>query len=127
MEFRHALIATFAAALLSACGDAPDANDIEQLPAAPTPPKAPNIVLISAESYGPEWPFSMEEMHLICLRRNAVVVADVVTGDTYPLNGPARTQSDMDTLDDIWLENPELPGTRYSVGPLIHQGLELCQ
>ena len=127
MEFRQALIATFAAALLSACGDAPDANDIEQLPAAPAPPKAPNVVLISAETFGPGWPFSMEEMHLICLPGNAVVVADVVTGDTYPLNGIAQSKSDMDTLDDIWLDDPDLPGAKYSIGSLIQQGLELCQ
>ena len=86
----------------------------------------PNVVLISAEEYGPQWPFSMPEMHLICLPGNAVVVADVETGDTYPLNGPAKDQSGMDVLEDIWLENPDMPGTNYSVGPLIEEGLGLC-
>jgi hypothetical protein len=86
--------------------------------------------LISADDYGDAWPFAVEEMHLSCLGGNAVVVADAETGVMYPLNGIASGKARslaLEPLDKVWRDNPAIPGTKVSVGPLIEQGLQLCK
>lgn len=92
---------------------------------------SPNpITIIAEEDFGSDWPFTQPEMHLTCLPDAAVVVMDVNTAAMYPLNGPARNQAKqlgMQPLNDIWRENPAIPGTRVTVGPVIRQGAELCE
>lgn len=86
--------------------------------------------LISAEDFGDAWPFTAEEMHLQCLPGNAVVVSDAETGAMYPLNGPAQNRARalaLEPLDKVWRDNPAIPGTKVSVGPVIEQGLQLCK
>ncbi|MDA7086522.1 DUF2511 domain-containing protein [Pseudomonas sp. SA3-5] len=91
---------------------------------------AANIELVSAEDYGQDWPFKGEEMHLLCMPGNAVVASDPESGRMYPLNGTASSQAKrlgLDPLEAIWLDNPAIPGTKVSVGPLIERGLALCK
>ncbi len=88
------------------------------------PPK-----LIDAESYGEAWPFTFEEAHLQCYPGKAVVVSDAETGRSYPLNGPATSkagQLGLEPLEQVWLDNPTIPGTKVNVGPVIQEGLALC-
>lgn len=89
------------------------------------PPK-----LISAEDFGDEWPFVPEEMHLQCLPGNAVVVTDPETGRMYGLNGPANAkarQLGLESLDDVWLENTAILGTKVPVGAVLDRGIDLCR
>ncbi|MFI8482986.1 DUF2511 domain-containing protein [Pseudomonas sp. NPDC078700] len=86
--------------------------------------------LISAENYGKEWPFTVEEMHLMCLPGNAVVVSDPESGVMYPLNGIASSkarQLALEPLAEVWRDNPENPGAKVSVSRFIDEGLKLCK
>ena len=86
--------------------------------------------LISAEASGEAWPFTVAELHLQCLPGRAVVVTDVESGAMYPLNGPAKSKAQalaLEPLEKIWRENPAIPSTKVSIGPVIEQGLQLCQ
>lgn len=86
-------------------------------------------LLISAEASGEAWPFTVAELHLQCLPGRAVVVMDVESGTMYPLNGPANAKARalaLEPLEKIWRENPAIPGTKVSIGPVTEQGLQLC-
>lgn len=89
------------------------------------PPK-----LISAEEFGADWPFTIEEMHLQCLPGNAVVVTDSETGRMYAVNGAASgkaRQLGLDSLDSVWAESEAIAGAKVSVNAVVEQGLQLCQ
>lgn len=86
--------------------------------------------LISDEDFGNAWPFTFEEGYLACHAGNAVTVMDAESGRMYPLNGPAQGKASALGLDDlatVWRDNPAIPGTKVSVGPVIEQGQQLCK
>lgn len=86
--------------------------------------------LISDEDFGSAWPFTFEEGYLACHAGNAVTVMDAESGRMYPLNGPAQGKASALGLDDlatVWRDNPAIPGTKVSVGPVIEQGQQLCK
>lgn len=86
--------------------------------------------LIDAESFGSPWPFTFEEAYVACHAGQAVTVMDANSGRMYPLNGTARhkaSQLGLEPLEPVWRDNPDLPGTKVDVGPVIEKGLSLCQ
>lgn len=86
--------------------------------------------LISADNLGGDWPFTFEEGYVACHAGNAVTVMDAETGRMYPLNGAAKGKASalgLDDLEALWLDNPEIAGTKVSVGAVIERGLELCK
>lgn len=86
--------------------------------------------LISAEALGEAWPFTFDEGYVACHASNAVTVMDAESGRMYPLNGPALGKANalgLDELAPVWRDNPAIPGTKVSVGPVIEQGLGLCR
>jgi hypothetical protein len=89
----------------------------------------PKIELVSAEDFGDAWPFSVEEMHLLCMSGNAVVASDPETGRMYPLNGTAKAMASrlaLEPLENVWRKDPSVAGLRVSVSPMIEKGLALC-
>lgn len=81
---------------------------------------------VTASDYGDEWPLTIGSGFVQCIPPNRVVFVDVL-GRRYPLNGTARsTISPLTPLEDIWAMNPELPGARILITPLLQLGLELC-
>lgn len=91
---------------------------------------AGEIELLDAADYGDAWPFTVEEMHLLCLDGNAVVASDPESGRMYPLNGSATakaTKLALEPLAPIWRDDPALHGAKLSVSPMIERGLALCQ
>ncbi|RHW21709.1 DUF2511 domain-containing protein [Pseudomonas jilinensis] len=128
MELNNLRPTLLSLALMAAAGCGSDAAT-DQAPNTETTQAKPGIVLISEEDFGDRWPFTQPEMHLTCLPGNAVVVMDVNSGVMYPVNGVANgkaQQMGMESLQTIWLENPNIEGTKISVGPIIEQGLSLC-
>lgn len=86
--------------------------------------------LISAEDYGDAWPFTFEEGYVACHAGNALTVMDAESGRMYPLNGTAKGKAGalgLEPLEPVWRDNPDIPGTKVSVGPVIEQGLGLCR
>ena len=50
-------------------------------------------------------------------------------GKTYAVNGIARGHAKSrgwHDVDQIWKKDPEIPGARVNIGPLISRGLALC-
>ncbi len=86
--------------------------------------------LITRTDFGDTWPFAFEQGVLHCVPGPAVFVFDPVGAKGYPLNGPANIQAyrlKLHPLAEVWRENPALPGTKVSVGPVIERGLKLCK
>lgn len=78
---------------------------------------------ISREEYGENWPFTVDSGRLECWRGPAAVF--VTDGTVYQLNGVAK-QMGHAPIDPIWRDNPAIPGTKISLGPVIQRALKLC-
>ncbi|MDD2811013.1 DUF2511 domain-containing protein [Rhodoferax sp.] len=73
------------------------------------------------------WPFTVERGTLKC---TGGFVTFEVGNKTYAVNGSAKTKGlSIGWVDvaAIWRDNPEIPGTKISIGPVISKGLVLCQ
>lgn len=74
------------------------------------------------------WPFDAPSVTVAC--RNPVgrgtgrVTVKTPDGQEYAVNGLARNH--YPDVEPIWLDDPETPGLKVSVGDLIQRGLELC-
>ncbi|MYB40834.1 MAG: DUF2511 domain-containing protein [Chloroflexi bacterium] len=50
-----------------------------------------------------------------------------IDGERYALNGTAQTHKDFPPLPrNLWRDDPEIPGAKVSLYPLIRAGLRLC-
>lgn len=91
-------------------------------------------LLIAEADLGDEWPLSVPDGLLSCRPveggddLGAIVFG---TDDTaYAINGIARGRADDEgwrEIDEIWLDNPAIPGSKVDIGPLIDLGLRLCR
>jgi hypothetical protein len=81
--------------------------------------------------YGVEWPYSVNEIEIYCNGYDELYFkAD--NGKTYPLNGTAkgssRSNSEISDIQEIWLDNPNLIGTKIPYPQeFITKGLSLCE
>lgn len=78
---------------------------------------------VNEADYGGDWPFTVSSGRLRCESGSAVVFA--TGGNEYAVNGAASSQGYPD-IDPIWRDNPDIPGTKVNISPLIDDGLELC-
>lgn len=102
---------------------------------ADSPEDAPvgNPAVVAADTWADgTWPLTVDGGVLTCVSRpqgEAVFIA-LDDGTMWPLNGVARTIHAQfgaePATEPIWRENPELPGTRINIGPLISRALGLC-
>lgn len=75
-------------------------------------------VKINKDAFGDQWPFSVDEG--ILERRGMMVLFHIgQMGETYGLNGFA-TLKGFDLIDEIWLDNPDIPGTKISLTPIFN-------
>ena len=85
---------------------------------------------ISEPTFKGKWPFSVNEGVLECREfnlssdRKLPMVLFHANGKIYGVNGTASTR--FESIDEIWLDNPDIPGTKINVGPIIQEGLKLC-
>lgn len=83
---------------------------------------------VTATDYGDAWPFTVDSGTIRCIDDSVVFVT---SGTIYAVNGFARTRMEAEgwtdiTESDIWAANPEIPGTKINIGPIIDDGLALC-
>ena len=87
----------------------------------------PAVVTADTWSDGP-WPLTVGGGVLECVDEAVFIATD--DGRKWPLNGLARTVHAQfgaePATEPIWRENPELPGTRINIGPLIAHARRLC-
>ncbi len=84
----------------------------------------PNQLLITQQDYGDNYPFTKEKGILSCKLGEVVFTVD---GVPYAVNGTAQRTKENQPLENIWADNPAIPGTKKNVGGIISQGLALCQ
>lgn len=120
----------------SAATTAPPAPVIaEPAPAAPPAAQTPGpnrpAGYISEETWanGP-WPFTVPEGTLLCApygvggsQQSVTFVANRVM---YAVNGTAKGAGQFEDIESIWKANPEIPGTKVNIGPVLEKGLSLC-
>ena len=78
---------------------------------------------ITQQDFGKTWPFTVTQGELRCDRDAVTFKAH---GTTYAVNGTAGSRG-FPRIDPIWRPNPNLPGTRINIGPIIEAGLALCR
>lgn len=92
-------------------------------------------VKVNQSEYGKEWPFTVSEGIIYCetipnQRPNIVILTFKVGSKEYALNGLAKGRTAKRGYRDIveiWKDDPEIPGTKISVGPLIARGQALAE
>ncbi len=98
-------------------------------------PRDPAVVTAdnwTAETAEP-WPLTVDEGVLSCFRVAGVEALFITTDDgrTWALNGVARSYAGKygaeSTLNPIWRKDPEFPGWRISISPLIAYALAACR
>jgi hypothetical protein len=78
-------------------------------------------VEISRATFEGTWPFTVESGTLGCDQGRIYFTS----GDkTYGINGYAKSK--YSEPDEIWEDNPELPGLKIGIGDVIKKGTELC-
>jgi len=86
---------------------------------------------ISEQEFGNKWPFTIPSGTLSCLSNNIngyekQFVAISYNGKTWAVNGSARGRDSYRPLEEIWKDNPDTPGAKFSMGEVIQKGLKLC-
>ena len=62
-----------------------------------------------------EWPLTVPDGILTCDPPDGWFEV----GDrSFAINGAAQNRPGVEPLEEIWLENPEVPGARINIGPL---------
>jgi hypothetical protein len=78
---------------------------------------------VTASEFGDQWPLSVDSGRIDCIAPGAAIF--IYDGTTYQLNGMAQSQG-YARINPIWRNNPEIPGAKISISPLLKAALELC-
>lgn len=83
---------------------------------------------VMASEFGREWPLTVTDGTISCTQQGAAKIATFIApgGKWYALNGAASSRGHAD-IDPIWKDNPENPGAKKSIRPLIDAALKLCR
>lgn len=92
---------------------------------------ADNERAVNRDTYEGDWPFTADSGMLGCIDKAAYFDAG---DETYALSGFSRAYSDSKGLgwqpvlveSPFWLADPEIEGTKISVGNMISDALKLC-
>jgi hypothetical protein len=93
-----------------------------------------NGATIGAQDVGPQWPFTVSEVRVICAPTLALFVT--ADGKAYPANGQAERHPDLykngpvGSLDDILKVDPQIskltPGARMSLDAFTQKAIDAC-
>lgn len=81
--------------------------------------------LLVSSDYGDEWPLAVTYGRVRCGASRTVTFIDP-DGKIWAVNGTAQDLTDYPELDPIWADDPELPGAKINIAPVLDRGLELC-
>ncbi|MCU1716804.1 YebY family protein [Pseudomonas sp. 5P_3.1_Bac2] len=90
---------------------------------------AGDTLMINAQEYGEAWPFTVAEVQLQCHPGMVLLVKDLESGDSYPINGAASASADklkLKPLENIWRSDPQVEDAKISLNPVIQRGISLC-
>lgn len=97
-------------------------------PCAHVPRNTPKAYVDKCE-YGAAWPLTVDHGVVVCVPKPGTNV-DVLTfvspdGEEYALNGIAAG-ADYPDIDPIWRNDPDIPGAKVGIGPLIRRASSVC-
>lgn len=99
--------------------------------ASPATPRPTGPLEIRQEEFGERWPFTVAHAELGCGEvggHQAAVVGS--NGKIYALNGTAKGIAQRlgweSDITPIWRDNPAIPGTKVSIGPMIDLARTRC-
>jgi hypothetical protein len=81
---------------------------------------------VSRTDFGEEWPLTVDSGVLSCEGAGSVYFTSR-DGKRYAVNGTAMTAGDAEQIDPIWEEDPRGLSPKKNIGPLIDEGLKLCE
>lgn len=85
------------------------------------------LVERSTWSDGP-WPFTVDTATLMCSSgASGQRVTVTANREMYALNGTAKSQTDLPDFDAIWRDDPDTPGMKVDIDPMVARGLMLCR
>lgn len=74
------------------------------------------------------WPFTVDTATLMCSEgAGGQRVTVSANREMYALNGTAKSQTDLPHFDVIWRDDPNTPGVKVDIGPMLDRGLALCK
>lgn len=86
-------------------------------------PQESDAAYLTRTEFGEAWPLTVDRVQVFCTGNGGIIVAD--GEQRYALNGAAQSQAPA--INPIWKENPEIPGTKINIAPLIERGQTLCR
>ncbi|WP_163645871.1 DUF2511 domain-containing protein [Mycobacterium conspicuum] len=89
-----------------------------------TTPAAPRGYVSQATWTDGPWPLTVPDGTLRCEPPGRVTITN--GGVTYWINGSAKAAHKYADLHDVWRDNPDIPGTKIDIGPLLDRGRALC-
>lgn len=125
---RRAVLTLLAAAALSVgCGDESDSSSKSDGDSeAGGSPRTARL----SESDVPkgEWPLTVSEGVVRCEGSGGIgaVIFRTPGGDDYGVNGTALSRGAA-KLEPIWKKDPDIPGARINISPVLDRGLKLCK
>lgn len=80
-----------------------------------------------ASQLGKEWPLTVEKATILCGESGALILlVHTSSGATgYALNGTAKSAHKWADLNEIWKDNPDVPGLKVNMW-LIDYGHDKC-
>ncbi len=82
---------------------------------------------ISAGDLSGDWPLTVDSGTLHCDGSGGTgKVTFEADGKVYAVNGLAK-QSGLPEIDEIWKDDPGIPGGKLNIGELLQAGLDLCE
>jgi hypothetical protein len=84
----------------------------------------PNSKRISKQELGKDYPFTVTEGDLTC---KSGLILFTANGQTYAVNGTAKTPKRYKPIDEIWAEHESIKGAKIDISKVIEMGLELCR
>ena len=91
--------------------------------------------VVTRAEFGADWPLTVDGGTLRCKfpdseRPQLHALLIEVGGDSYALNGVARTHAARNGWRDVkavWRDNPQIPGAKVAITPLIERASVLCR
>ncbi|MFS8104661.1 YebY family protein [Lentzea alba] len=78
---------------------------------------------VRREDFGEKWPLTVDAGIVRCQNGAVTFTAN---GFNYDVNGTAMTKNRGKKIDEIWADNPKVPGLKINISPIIDLGLKLC-
>lgn len=78
---------------------------------------------VAAADFGDQWPLTVPAGQVNCIKPNAAVF--IHEGTTYQLNG-AASQQGYTSINGIWRDDPNIPGAKVNIRPLLEAALAQC-